>query len=103
MLKSNLEKVVQHGKRADSIVKNMLLHSRSGSGEHRPVEINAVVEESLNLAYHGARAEEQDFKITLERDFDPGAGIADIYPQEIRGTISKGFSEPARCGLQQRL
>ena len=57
MLKGNLEKVVQHGKRADSIVKNMLLHSREGSGEHRPVDINAIVEESLNLAYHGARAE----------------------------------------------
>jgi two-component system NtrC family sensor kinase len=82
LLKDNLEKVVQHGKRADSIVKNMLLHSRSGSGEHRPVEINAIVEESLNLAYHGARAEEQDFNITLERDFDQ-AGVADIYPQEI--------------------
>jgi GAF domain-containing protein len=57
LLKSNLDKVVQHGKRADSIVKNMLLHSRSGSGDHRPVEINGVIDESLNLAYHGARAE----------------------------------------------
>src|SRR6202034_3713387 len=57
MLKSNLEKVVQHGKRADSIVKNMLQHSRTGSGEHRSTDINALVEESLNLAYHGARAE----------------------------------------------
>ena len=66
MLQGNLDKVVQHGKRADSIVKNMLLHSRQGSGEHRPVEINALVEESLNLAYHGARAEKQDFNITLE-------------------------------------
>jgi signal transduction histidine kinase len=54
-LQGNLEKVVQHGKRADAIVKNMLLHSRQGSGEHRPVNINALVEESLNLAYHGAR------------------------------------------------
>jgi two-component system, NtrC family, sensor kinase len=51
-LRGNLDKVVQHGKRADSIVKNMLLHSRQGSGEHRPVDINALVEESLNLAYH---------------------------------------------------
>ena len=59
MLKGNLEKVVQHGKRADSIVKNMLLHSREGAGEHRPADINAIVEESLNLAYHGARAEKQ--------------------------------------------
>src|SRR6516165_8996458 len=83
LLKGNLEKVVQHGKRADSIVKNMLLHSRSGSGEHRPVEINAVIEESLNLAYHGARAEGKDFAIILERDFDPAVGVADIYPQEV--------------------
>ena len=57
---------MQHGKRADAIVKNMLLHSREGSGEHRPVDINALVEESLNLAYHGARAEKQGFNITLE-------------------------------------
>ena len=66
MLKGNLEKVVQHGKRANSIVKNMLLHSREGSGEHRPADINAIVEESLNLAYHGARAEKSGFNITLE-------------------------------------
>ena len=52
-LRDNLDKIVQHGKRADAIVKNMLLHSREGSGEHRPVNINALVEESLNLAYHG--------------------------------------------------
>jgi signal transduction histidine kinase len=94
MLKDNLSKIVQHGKRADSIVKNMLLHSREGSGEHRPVEINAIVEESLNLAYHGARAEGRDFDITLERDFDQ-AGVADIYPQEITrallNLISNGF------------
>ena len=67
MLRGNLDKVVQHGKRADGIVKNMLLHSREGSGEHRLVDINALVEESLNLAYHGARAEKQGFNITLER------------------------------------
>ncbi len=72
MLKANLEKVVQHGKRADSIVKNMLLHSREGSGEHRPVDINALVEESLNLAYHGARAEKPGFNITLQRDLRSG-------------------------------
>jgi two-component system NtrC family sensor kinase len=83
MLKGNLDKVVQHGKRADSIVKNMLVHSRQGSGEHRPVDINAVVEESLNLAYHGARAEKQGFNITLEKSFDPAAGEVDLFPQEI--------------------
>jgi PAS domain S-box-containing protein len=94
-LQGNLDKVVQHGKRADSIVKNMLLHSREGSGEHRPVDINAIVEESLNLAYHGARAEKQGFNITLERSLDPTAGEADVFPQEITrallNLISNGF------------
>jgi GAF domain-containing protein len=83
LLKDNLEKVVQHGKRADSIVKNMLLHSREGSGEHRPADINSLLEESLNLAYHGARAEKGEFNITLQRDFDAEAGIIELFPQEI--------------------
>jgi signal transduction histidine kinase len=83
MLKDNLEKVVQHGKRADSIVKNMLLHSREGSGEHRPADINSLLDESLNLAYHGARAEKGEFNITLQRDFDTDAGAIELFPQEI--------------------
>src|SRR4051794_14075613 len=95
MLKGNLEKVVQHGRRADSIVKNMLLHSREGAGEHRPADINSIVEESLNLAYHGARAERSGFNITLQRDLDPAAGLIDLYPQEITrvflNLISNGF------------
>ena len=94
-LQGNLGKVLQHGKRADAIVKNMLLHSRQGSGEHRPVDINALVDESLNLAYHGARAEKQGFNITLERSFDPTAGEVDLFPQEITrvllNLISNGF------------
>jgi signal transduction histidine kinase len=100
MLKGNLEKVVQHGKRADSIVRNMLLHSREGSGEHRAADINGIVEESLNLAYHGARAEKPNFNVTLKRDFDPAAGMADIYPQEITrvflNLISNGFYAAAK-------
>ena len=95
ILRGNLEKVVQHGKRADSIVKNMLLHSRHGSGEHRPADINAIVEEGLNLAYHGARAEKQGFNITLKKSFDPSAGEVDVFPQEITrvllNLISNGF------------
>jgi signal transduction histidine kinase len=95
MLKSNLEKVVQHGKRADSIVKNMLLHSREGSGEPGTADVNAIVEDSLNLAYHGARAERPGFAITLRRDLDPTAGAAQLYPQEITralfNLISNGF------------
>lgn len=100
MLKGNLEKVVLHGKRADSIVKNMLLHSREGSGEHRLVDINAIVEESLNLAYHGARAERPSFNVTLERDLDPAAGAVDVYPQEITrvllNLVSNGFYASAK-------
>jgi GAF domain-containing protein len=95
MLRGNLEKIVQHGKRADSIVKNMLLHSRQGAGEHRLADINAIVEESLNLAYHGARAEKQGFNVTLEKSLDPAAGEVDLYPQEITrvllNLISNGF------------
>jgi two-component system, NtrC family, sensor kinase len=94
-LRDNLGKIVHHGRRADAIVKNMLLHSREGAGEHRLVDINAIVEEALNLAYHGARAEKQDFAITLQRSFDPEAGQADVFPQEITrvllNVISNGF------------
>jgi two-component system, NtrC family, sensor kinase len=95
LLKDNLEKVVQHGKRADSIVKNMLLHSREGAGEQRPADINALLDESLNLAYHGARAEKSEFNITLQRDFDSSAGTIELFPQEVTraflNLISNGF------------
>ena len=95
LLRSNLEKVVLHGKRADSIVKNMLLHSREGSGELRAADINGLVEESLNLAYHGARAEKSGFTITLQRQFDASAGEAELFPQEITrallNLIANGF------------
>jgi signal transduction histidine kinase len=79
----------------------MLLHSRSGSGEHRPVEINAIVEESLNLAYHGARAEGRDFNITLERDFDQAVGVADIYPQEITRVLLNLISNGLYAATQR--
>jgi two-component system, NtrC family, sensor kinase len=73
----------------------MLLHSREGSGERRPVDINALVDEAVNLAYHGARAERQGFNITLERSFDPAAGMVDVFPQDITrvllNLISNGF------------
>ena len=73
----------------------MLQHSREGSGEHRPVDINGLVEDALNLAYHGSRAEKQGFEVALHRSFDPAAGEADIYPQDITrvllNVISNGF------------
>jgi two-component system NtrC family sensor kinase len=104
MLRNNLEKVVQHGKRADSIVKNMLLHSRAGTGDCRSIVVNALVEESLNLAYHGARAEKPDFDVKLEKELDPRAGEANIYPQEVTrvllNLISNGFYAAAKRKLE---
>jgi two-component system NtrC family sensor kinase len=104
MLKDNLQKVVQHGKRADSIVKNMLLHSRDGSGEHRPSDINALLDESLNLAYHGARAEKPNFNVTLQRQFDAEAGMIEVFPQEITrvflNLITNGFYATAKRKLE---
>jgi signal transduction histidine kinase len=99
-LKSNFDKVVHHGRRADAIVKNMLQHSREGSGEHRVIDINALVEESLNLAWHGARAETQGFEVKLKQSFDPSAGGADVFPQDMRrallNLIANGFYAATR-------
>jgi two-component system, NtrC family, sensor kinase len=104
LLRDNLEKVVQHGKRADSIVKNMLLHSRAGSGDHRPADINALLDESLNLAYHGARAEKPQFNVTLQRHFDPAAGMIEMFPQEITrvflNLVSNGFYAMAKRKIE---
>lgn len=103
-LKGNLEKIVQHGKRADSIVRNMLLFSREGSGEHGFTDINTVVEESLNLVYHGARAENPNFDVALRRDFDASAGVGDLYPQEMTrallNLISNGVYAATRRTMQ---
>ena len=94
-LRGNFEKVVQHGQRADAIVKSMLLHSGESSGEHRSTDINALVDESLNRAYYNARAEQRGFIIKLERSFDPAAGEVDLFPREITrallNLISNGF------------
>src|SRR4051794_10868536 len=75
--------IAEHGKRADGIVKSMLEHSRGVSGERRVVDLNALIEEALNLAYHGARAQDASFNITLERGFDRGLASTELAPQEI--------------------
>jgi two-component system, NtrC family, sensor kinase len=90
-LNGNLGKIVEHGRRADSIVKNMLLHSRAGPGERRATDLNALVDESLNLAYHGARAEQPGFNVTLRRDLDPAIGALDLYPQELTRVLLNLF------------
>jgi PAS domain S-box-containing protein len=91
-LAANLKKIGQHGGRADSIVKSMLAHSREGPGERRAANINALVEESLNLAYHGARAHDQGFNITLEREFDENAGALEVIPQDLSRVLLNLFA-----------
>lgn len=87
----DLETIVKHGQRADGIVKNMLLHSRGGVNDHKPTDVNALVEESLNLAYHGERARDSEFNIKIEQDFDPDIGAVDLLPQEISRVLVNLF------------
>ena len=82
LITSNLDKISEHGKRADGIVKSMLSHSRGGTGDWQESNINALVEEALNLAYHGARAQDKDFNVTLERDFAETRPI-EVVPQDV--------------------
>jgi signal transduction histidine kinase len=83
MLTGNLEKIAEHGRRADGIVKSMLEHSRGEAGQRREVDLNRLVEEALNLAYHGARAQDQKFNITLERDFGDAIAPIELVPQDM--------------------
>src|SRR6516225_9365287 len=92
MLTGNLEKIAEHGGRADGIVKSMLEHSRGSSGERRSVDLNGLIEEALNLAYHGGRAQDQSFNITLERDFAEAIAPIELVPQDITRVCLNLFS-----------
>jgi two-component system NtrC family sensor kinase len=100
MLTSNLDKIAEHGKRADDIVRGMLQHSRGGSGDWQSVDLNALLEEALNLAYHGARAQDQNFNITLERDLDRSLTPIEVVPQDVTrvflNLIGNGFYAATR-------
>jgi signal transduction histidine kinase/HAMP domain-containing protein len=91
-LDANLDKIVEHGRRADGIVASMLLHSRGGNSEYRTTDLNALIEESLSLAYHGARARDAGFNVTLERDLDPAVGRLDIVPQDLTRVLLNLFA-----------
>src|SRR5436305_11023113 len=95
MLTGNLEKIVEHGRRADGIVRSMLQHSRGSSDDRQPTDLNALAEEALNLAYHGARAQDPNFDIALEHDFDSNLAPVDVVPQELTrvllNLIGNGF------------
>ncbi|HVC55404.1 MAG TPA: ATP-binding protein [Stellaceae bacterium] len=102
MLTSNLDKINEHGRRADGIVRSMLAHSRGGSGERQSVDINALIEEALNLAYHGARAQDQEFNITLERDFAPGLAPIALVPQDVTRVFLNLFGNGFYAANQRR-
>jgi two-component system, NtrC family, sensor kinase len=95
MLTGNLEKIVEHGRRADGIVRSMLQHSRGSSDDRQPTDLNALAEEALNLAYHGARAQDPNFDIALEHDLDSNLAPVDVVPQELTrvllNLIGNGF------------
>ncbi len=102
MLTGNLEKIAEHGRRADGIVKSMLEHSRGASGERREVDLNDLVEEALNLAYHGARAQDQNFNITLERDLDPAILPIELAPQEVTRVLLNLFGNGFYAASKRR-
>ena len=95
MLTGNLEKIIEHGRRADGIVRSMLQHSRGGSDDWQATDLNALAEEALNLAYHGARAQDPNFDITLELDPDRSLAPVGVVPQELTrvllNLIGNGF------------
>ena len=104
-LGGNMSKIAEHGRRADSIVTSMLLHSRGGTGERRRTDLNALVDEALNLAFHGARAQDRSFNVSLERDFDPSLTPIEIVPQDITRVLlnlfGNGFYAVKKHGDEQ--
>ena len=102
MLTGNLEKIAEHGRRADGIVRSMLEHSRGGSGERREVDLNGLVEAALNLAYHGARAQDQSFDITLERDFADGIAPIELVPQDVTRVLLNLFGNGFYAAAKRR-
>jgi signal transduction histidine kinase len=102
ILQGNLAKITEHGRRADAIVRSMLEHSRASSGERRPVEINTLVDEALNLAYHGGRAQDQSFNITLQRDFGEAIAPITLVPQDVTRVLLNLFSNGFYAARQRQ-
>jgi GAF domain-containing protein/nitrogen-specific signal transduction histidine kinase len=103
LLTGNLGKIAEHGKRADGIVRSMLSHSRGGSGDWQASDINALVEEALNLAYHGARAQDKEFNVTLERDFETAGRPIEVVPQDVSRVFLNLFGNGFYAANKRRL
>jgi GAF domain-containing protein len=103
LLTGNLGKIAEHGKRADGIVKSMLSHSRGGAGDWAPSDINALVEEALNLAYHGARSQDKEFNVTLERDLGKSGAPIEVVPQDVTRVFLNLFGNGFYAANKRRL
>ena len=101
-LSSNLERIRTHGARANRIVHDMLMMGR-GSGEHRPTDINGLVDEYSKLAYHSARATNTEFQIDLQQDFDPDVGELDVIPQDLGRVFLNMVSNSCHATHEKRI
>jgi signal transduction histidine kinase/ligand-binding sensor domain-containing protein len=101
-LDQNMGKIAFHGKRADAIVKSMLQHSRASTGEKEPTDLNALADEYLKLAYHGLRAKDKDFNVTLETDFDPNLGKVDVVPQDIGRVLLNLYNNAFQAVMERK-
>ncbi|MCY7358576.1 MAG: histidine kinase, partial [Rudanella sp.] len=100
-LKQNLQKITHHGGRASAIVKGMLEHSRTGTGEKRPTNLNALADEYLKIAYHGLRAKDKNFNAELVTEFQADLGLVDMMPQEI-GRVLLNLYNNAFYAVQEK-
>jgi len=101
-VEDNEQKIIHHGKRADSIVKGMLQHSRVSKGQKEPIDINALCDEYLRLSYHGMRAKDKTFNATLKTDFDATIGKINIVPQDIGRVLLNLFNNAFYAVMQKK-
>lgn len=105
-LKQNSEKIKEHGKRADSIVHSMLQHSRGKAGDKQPTDINVMLDEDLNLVYHGMRAQDSTFNIKIERNYDKNLPEVNVVPQDMSrvflNIMSNGCYEAHRKKIEKK-
>lgn len=102
-LQQNVTKIVEHGKRADSIVRGMLQHARGRADEFIPTDINSLLAEYVNLAYHGLRAQDPAFNVTLDLAYDPGAGVVEVVPQDISRVFLNLVNNACYAAHQKKL
>jgi signal transduction histidine kinase len=102
MLVQNAEKINHHGKRADSIVKSMMQHARGSSGQREPAEINALLDDAVNLVYHGMRANDVSFNITIEREYDESIGKLEVVPQDISRVFLNIVNNASYAAIQKK-